>query len=180
MDNPEKRLRTRWETGKLIAGLIKVQSLAVRVEGGTTEPKVVECLIFIIAYPARSFFTSVDQMLPAAESRAMSATEALKMSHCGLGHLGVFWKNDVWRVGGGVEQRGDEWRRTDTPNDGSAGGAVKSDGWLVFYRAKFGFFGGWFIALKTVMAWDPQNFEAPLNVVPRDSRLHQPYAFVRC
>ncbi len=30
------------------------------------------------------------------------------------------------------------------------------------------------------MAWDPQNFEAPLSVEPRDSRLHQPYTFVRC
>ncbi len=55
-DDPEKRLRTRWETGKFINGLPKVQSLAVRVEGGATEPQVVVRLTFIIAYPARSFF----------------------------------------------------------------------------------------------------------------------------
>ncbi len=37
-DDPEKRLRMRWETGKFIDGLPKVQSPAVRVEGGATEP----------------------------------------------------------------------------------------------------------------------------------------------
>ncbi len=35
--DPEKRLRTRWETVKFADGLPKVQSLAVRVEGGATE-----------------------------------------------------------------------------------------------------------------------------------------------
>ncbi len=48
-NDPEKRLRPRWETGKFVDGLCKVQSLAVRVEGGATEPQVVVCLIFIIA-----------------------------------------------------------------------------------------------------------------------------------
>ncbi len=123
-DDPEKRLRTRWETNKLIDGLPKVQSLAVRVEGGTAEPQVVVRLIFIIAYPARSFFRSVDQMLPAAKSKVMSTTEASQMSHFGLGRIGVFSKNGVWRGCGSVERSGDEWSRTGTPNDGSAGGAV--------------------------------------------------------
>ncbi len=104
-DDPEKRLRTRWETGKFVDGLPKVQSLAVRVEGGATEPQVVVCLIFIIAFPARSFFRSVNQMLPAAKGRVMSATEASPMSHFGPGHLGVFSKNEVWRVGSSVERR---------------------------------------------------------------------------
>ncbi len=94
-DDPEKRLRTRWETCKFIDGLHKVQSRVVRVKGGATEPQVVVCLIFIIAYPARSFFRSVDQMLPAAKSRVMSTTEASQMSHIGLGHLGVFSTNEV-------------------------------------------------------------------------------------
>ncbi len=94
-DDPEKHLRTRWETGKFVDGLPKVQSLAIRVEGGATEPQMVVCLIFIIAYSTRSFFRSVDQMLPAAKSRVMSATEASQMSHFGLGHLGVFSKNEV-------------------------------------------------------------------------------------
>ncbi len=62
-DDPEKRLRSRWKTGKFIDGLPKVQSLAVRVEGGATEPQVVVCLISIIAYPARSFVRTVGQML---------------------------------------------------------------------------------------------------------------------
>ncbi len=48
-DDPEERLRTRWETGNFVDGLPKAQSLAVRVEGGATEPQVVVCLIFIIA-----------------------------------------------------------------------------------------------------------------------------------
>ncbi len=30
------------------------------------------------------------------------------------------------------------------------------------------------------MARYPQNLEEPLSVEPRDSCLHQPYAFVRC
>ncbi len=123
-DDPEKRLRTRWETGKSIDGLPKVQSLGVRVEGGAAEPQVVVPLIFIIAYPARGFFRSVDQMLPAAKSRVVSATEASQMSQFGLGHLEAFSKNEVWRVRGSVGRRGDEWSRTGTPNDGSVGGAV--------------------------------------------------------
>ncbi len=108
MDDPEKRLRTHWETCKFIDGLPKVQSLAVRVEGGATKPQVVVCLIFIIAYPARSFFRSVEQMLPTAKSRMMSATEASQMSHVGFGHLEVFSKNEVFWVSGGVERRGGE------------------------------------------------------------------------
>ncbi len=81
-------------------------------------------LVFIIAYPARSFFRSVDQMLPTVKGRMMSATEASQMSHVGLGHLEVFPKNEVCRVSGSGERRGDEWRRIGTPNDGSVGGAV--------------------------------------------------------
>ncbi len=81
--------------GKFVDGLPTVQSLAVRVEGGATEPQVVVRLIFIIAYQARSFFRSVDQMLPAAESRVVSATGGARLRHFGLGHLGVFSKNDV-------------------------------------------------------------------------------------
>ncbi len=94
-DDPEKRLRTRWETGKFIDELPKVESLAIRVEGGATEPQVVVRLIFIIAYPARTFFRLFAQMLPAAKSRVMSATETSQMSHFWLGHLGVFSKNEV-------------------------------------------------------------------------------------
>ncbi len=118
-DDPEKRLRTRWEACQFIDKLSEIQFLAVRVEGGTSEPQVVVCLIFIIAYPARSFFRSIDQMLPTAKSRMMSATEASQMSHVGLGHLEVFSKNEVCRVSGSVERRGDEWSRTGTPNGGS-------------------------------------------------------------
>ncbi len=51
-----ERLRTRWETGKFVDGLPKVQSLAIRVERGATEPQVVVCLIFIIVQSARIFF----------------------------------------------------------------------------------------------------------------------------
>ncbi len=110
-DDPEKRLRTHWESYKFVNGLPKAQFLAARVEGGTTEPQVVVCLIFIVADPSRSFFRSVDQMLPAAKSRVMSATEASQMSHVGLGQLEVFSKNEVCWVSGGVERRGDEWSR---------------------------------------------------------------------
>ncbi len=60
-NDPEKRLRTRWETGKFIDGLPEIQSLAVRVEGGAMEPQV--RLIFIITCPARSLFRSVDQVV---------------------------------------------------------------------------------------------------------------------
>ncbi len=41
-DDPEERLRTRWETGTYVDGLLKVQFLAVRVESGATEPQVVD------------------------------------------------------------------------------------------------------------------------------------------
>ncbi len=66
-DDPEKRLRTRWETGKFIDGLPKVQSVAVRVEGGATEPQVVVCLISIIANPARS---SPDRLIRCCQRRS--------------------------------------------------------------------------------------------------------------
>ncbi len=66
----------------------------IHVKGGATDPQVVVRLIMIIAYPAHSFFRSVDQMLPAAESRVMSAMEASQMSPVGLGHLEVFSKNE--------------------------------------------------------------------------------------
>ncbi len=61
-DDPEKRLRTRWEACEFIDGHSKVQSLVVRVKDKTTEPRVVVRLIFIVADPARSFFRSVDQV----------------------------------------------------------------------------------------------------------------------
>ncbi len=51
---------------------------------------------------------SVDQVLPTASCRMVSATEASKMSHVGLGHLDVFSMVEVYRVGGGVERRGGE------------------------------------------------------------------------
>ncbi len=62
---------------------------------------------------------------------AVSITEVPK-GHIGLGQLGVFFM--VWTdgVGCGVEQRGNEVCRTGASNDGSAVGAVKLDGWLVF------------------------------------------------
>ncbi len=84
----------------------------------------VVCLIFIIAYPTGSFFGSVDQMLPTAKRRMMSATEASQMSHVGLGHLEVFSMTEVRRVGGGLERRGVERSRAGTTNHGSAGGVV--------------------------------------------------------
>ncbi len=68
---------------------------AIRVGGGATESQVAVYLTFIIAYPARRFFRSVDQMLPAAKSRVISAAEASLMSHVRLGHLAVFSKNEV-------------------------------------------------------------------------------------
>ncbi len=122
--DPEKRLRMRWETGKFVDGLPKVQPPAVRVKGGTTEPQMVVCLIFIIAYPTVCFLRSVDQMLPTAKCRVVSATEASQMSHVGLGHLEVFSMTEVRRIGGGVERRGDERSQAGTPNNGSVGGAV--------------------------------------------------------
>ncbi len=123
-DDPQKRLRTQQEACTFIDGRIKVQPLVVRVKGGTTEPQVVVRLIFIVADPARSFFRSVDQVLPTAKCRMVSATEAYKMSHIGLGNLDVFSTVEVYRVGGGVERHGDEWCRAGASNDGSAGGAV--------------------------------------------------------
>ncbi len=38
----------------------------------------VVCLIFIVADPTRSFFRSVDQVVPATKCRIVSATEAPK------------------------------------------------------------------------------------------------------
>ncbi len=93
---------------KLVDGHPKNQSLTFYVKGGTTEPQVVVCRIFIIAYPTGNFFRSVDQMVPTAKCRMVSATEASQMSHVGLGHLEVFSMTEVRRVGGGVERRGDE------------------------------------------------------------------------
>ncbi len=77
-DDPEKRLRMRWEACEFIDGLHKVQSLAVRVKGGTTEPLVVVCLVFIVADPTCSFFRSVDQVLLTAKCRMVSALVTLK------------------------------------------------------------------------------------------------------
>ncbi len=102
----------------------------------------VECLGFIIAYPARSLFRSVDRMLPTAKGRMISATEASQRSYVGVGRLEVFSKNEVGWVSGGVERRGEGRSRAGTPNNGSVGSAVESDGWLVSGRAKFGFFVG--------------------------------------
>ncbi len=64
------------------------------------------------------------------------------MSHVRLGHLEVFSMVEVYRVGGGVERRGDEWCRAGTSNDGYASGAVYLDEWLVFCRARLSFFVG--------------------------------------
>ncbi len=69
----------------------------------------------------------------------VSATEASQMCHVGLGHLGVFSMNEVFREGDGVERCGDERCRAGTPNDGSAGRAVQSDGWLVFLLSQVWF-----------------------------------------
>ncbi len=41
------------------------------------------------------------------------------MSHIVLGHLDVFPMVEVYRVGGGVERRGDERCRAGASNDGS-------------------------------------------------------------
>ncbi len=81
-------------------------------------------LILLVADSTRSFLRSVDQVLSTAKCRMVSATEASQMSHIGLGHLDVFSTVEVYRLGGGVERRGDEWCRAGTPNDGSAVGAV--------------------------------------------------------
>ncbi len=81
-------------------------------------------LIFIVANPTRSFFRSVDQVLPTAKCRMVSVTEASQMSHVGLGQLVVFSIVGVDRVGDSVERRGDERCGIGTSNDGSAGGAV--------------------------------------------------------
>ncbi len=55
-DDPKKRLHTRWETRKFVDGYPKVQPIALRVEGGTSEPQAVIRLIFIVADPTWSFF----------------------------------------------------------------------------------------------------------------------------
>ncbi len=75
-DEPEKRLRTQWEACKFIDGHLKVQPPAVRVKGRKTEPRVVLRFIFIVADSTRSFFRSVDQVLPTAKCRMVSATNA--------------------------------------------------------------------------------------------------------
>ncbi len=108
MDDPEKRLRTRWEACKFIDGHTKAQPHAIRVKGGETVPQVVVCLLFINAYPAGSFFRPVDQVLPTTKCRMVSAPEASQMSNVGLGHLDVFSMTEVRRVGGGVEMNGVE------------------------------------------------------------------------
>ncbi len=79
-----KRLRTQREAYQFIDGHPEVQPLAVRVKGGTTEPQVLVRLIFIVADQTLSFFRSVDQVLPTAKCRMVSATEASQMSHIGL------------------------------------------------------------------------------------------------
>ncbi len=81
-------------------------------------------LIFIVANPTRSFFRSVDQVLPTAKYKMVSATEASQMSRIGLIHLHIFSIVEVYRVGGGMERRGDECCRAGAPDDGSVGGAV--------------------------------------------------------
>ncbi len=71
-DDPEKRLCTRWKACRFMDGHLKVQPLAVRVKGGTTEPPVVVRLIFTIADPTRSFFRSVDQVLSTTKFRIVT------------------------------------------------------------------------------------------------------------
>ncbi len=56
-------------------------------------------------------------------------------------------------------------------------GSSATSGWC---SARFGFFIGKFVSHQTTVARFPQYLEAPLSVEPRDSCLHQPYAFVRC
>ncbi len=83
-------------------------------------------LIFIVADPTRSFVRSVDQVLPTAKCRMVSATEASQISHIGRGHLYGCAVVEVYRIGGGVERRGDERCGAGASNDGSAGGAQSS------------------------------------------------------
>ncbi len=78
--------------------------------------------IFIVADPTRSFFRLVDQVLPTAKCRMISATEASQMSYLGLGHLDAFSMVEVYRVGGGVERRGGERSRDGASNDVSGAG----------------------------------------------------------
>ncbi len=47
-------------------------------------------------------------------------------------------------------------------------------------RARFGFFIGLFVSHQATVVSYPQYLEAPPSGEPRDSRLHPPYAFVRC
>ncbi len=54
----------------------------------------------------------------------VSATEAYQMSHIGLGKVDDFSMVEVYRVGGGVERRGDKRCRAGASNDSSAYGAV--------------------------------------------------------
>ncbi len=84
----------------------------------------VEGLIFIVADLIRRFFRSVDQVFQTAKCRRVPATEASQMSYIGLEHLDVFSMVEVYREGGGVERRGDEYCRAGASDDGSAGGAV--------------------------------------------------------
>ncbi len=60
-------------------------------------------LVFIVADPTGSFYRSVDQVLPAAKYRIVSATEALQIFHIGLGKQEVFLMVEDDRVGGGVD-----------------------------------------------------------------------------
>ncbi len=75
--DPEKCLRTSWEACNSL----------IRVKGGTLEPQMVICLIFIVADRARSLFRSIDQVLPAT---MVAAIETPKLSNIGLGQLSIF------------------------------------------------------------------------------------------
>ncbi len=81
-------------------------------------------LIFIVTDPTRRLFRSVDQVLPTAKNRIVSATEVSQMGHIGLEQEDIFPMVGVDRVGGGVERRGDERCRAGAANDGSTGGAI--------------------------------------------------------
>ncbi len=81
-DNPERRQRPRWEASE---SMLESQPLAVRFKSGTWAPQVGIRLIFIVADPTRSFFRFVDQVLPVARCRMVSATEMPQMRHIGLG-----------------------------------------------------------------------------------------------
>ncbi len=73
-------------------------------------------LTFIVADLTRSFFGSVDTLLPTATCRMVSATEAFQMSPSGLRHLDVFSMVEDYREGGGVEMdRVEQARRMMAP-----------------------------------------------------------------